>query len=461
MIFRADYFSSFFIKKRRYAVNSELIKKINKNIVHENGTIDSFDKQLIQLMSGVFDTKFPLVISDTSNALSYIADFKAENPLIINSSTVIKLREKHDLGYEFVSECEKYLRESVLAFDSIQHNTSKVILLQELDDDGFPMIAICREDKTIGEGLYINEVTSIYEKKNLESLIIRTYQEDKVFYKNEKTEQYIQSIGLQLPQGVIYALSKNYDKQSFTKSQVEHDIKKLEVSYTDAFFINHDSKTVDWIYYNTDSNAGGQYVTNTLDYELIDEAYRDWKIPEEFFDFLNSTSSQICSDIDSENFSFIERRFLGKEDDVTFTGDMNQMDIQMSKLIDNTIFAEQNEVSRIWKVYGVWGYEQKESTFPSYSCDFTKGPYSDGNMRKIDVYNSDKTGTNDYTVVKITRHTAEACLRELHGQVNDGIFENSQTGKIVEISEEELSMIFAETNLQRKIESEKEDDFEI
>lgn len=209
-------------------MNTELIKKINKNIVHENGTIDSFDKQLIQLMSGVFDTKFPLVISDTSNALSYIADFKADNPLIINSSTVIKLREKHDLGYEFVSECEKYLRESVLAFDSIQHNTSKVILLQELDDDGFPMIAICREDKTIGEGLYINEVTSIYEKKNLESLIIRTYQEDKVFYKNEKTEQYIQSIGLQLPQGVIYALSNNYNKCSFTKSQVEHELKILK-----------------------------------------------------------------------------------------------------------------------------------------------------------------------------------------------------------------------------------------
>lgn len=154
--------------------------------MHEDGTVDSFDKQLIQLMSGVFDTKFPLVISDTSNALSYIVDFKADNPLIINSSTVIKLREKHDLGYEFVSECERYLKDSVLAFESLKYNSSKIILLQEVDDDGFPLIATCRSDKPYSRGMLLNEITSIYEKKNLENLIIRAYQENKVFYKNEK-----------------------------------------------------------------------------------------------------------------------------------------------------------------------------------------------------------------------------------------------------------------------------------
>lgn len=185
------------------ATKRDVIRKINKSIVHDDGTIDSFDKQLIQLMSGVYDTRFPLVI---------------------NPSTVIKLREKHDIGYEFVSNCEKYLKESVLAFDSLQHKSSKVILLQEVDEDGFPMVAICRDNKDIGGNLMINEVTSIYDKKNLESLINRTYDDNKMFYKNKKTEQYIKSIGLQLSKGLITALSNNYNKPSFNKNQVDAEL---------------------------------------------------------------------------------------------------------------------------------------------------------------------------------------------------------------------------------------------
>ena len=37
-------------------------------------------------------------------------------------------------------------------------------------------------------------------------------------------------------------------------------------SYNDAFFLDDESQTVTWMYYNPDSNSGGQYVTNTLSY---------------------------------------------------------------------------------------------------------------------------------------------------------------------------------------------------
>lgn len=203
----------------------ETIRKINKNIVHDDGTIDTFDKQLIQLMSGVFDTSFPLVIAEDSVALNYIDEFAIDNPLVMNVTTVIKLKDKHDIGYEFVSNCEEYLKQSVLAFDSLRHDTSKIILLDQSDDDGCPMIAICRENKTYGRGgILLNEITSIYDRNNLISLIIRSYDQDKRFYKNEKTEQYLRSIGSQLPKNVRYALSSKYNKSSFTKSQVEEEI---------------------------------------------------------------------------------------------------------------------------------------------------------------------------------------------------------------------------------------------
>ena len=44
--------------------------------------------------------------------------------------------------------------------------------------------------------------------------------------------------------------------------------------------------------------------------------------------------------------------------------------------------------------------------------------------------NSDITGTNDYSLVKITRNTEEECELEIIGQVSDGIFENSRIGKV-------------------------------
>lgn len=86
-------------------------------------------------------------------------------------------------------------------------------------------------------------------------------------------------------------------------------------------------------------------------------------------------------------------------------------------------------VTRAWKVYGAEGHRQRESFNESYKYDFSE----EGNVRIIEVENSDKTGTNDFSIVRITRNTAEECFAEFNGQLSDGIFENSRTGVIEEI----------------------------
>lgn len=86
-------------------------------------------------------------------------------------------------------------------------------------------------------------------------------------------------------------------------------------------------------------------------------------------------------------------------------------------------------VTRAWKVYGAEGHRQRESFCESYAYDWTEGE----DVRKIEVENSDKTGTNEYSIIRITRNTAEECERELDGQISDGIFENSRVGEVVEI----------------------------
>ena len=94
-----------------------------------------------------------------------------------------------------------------------------------------------------------------------------------------------------------------------------------------------------------------------------------------------------------------------------------------------------NKATRAWKVYGVEGHRQRESFCNSYKHDFSNE--QDG-IRIIEVFNSDKTGTNEYTVVRITRNTFGECERELDGQITDGIFENSRTGIVEEITDNKV-----------------------
>jgi len=48
------------------------LQRINKNIVDQEGHVLRFDKQLIQLMSGIFVTRYPLTINGTTHSLDYI-----------------------------------------------------------------------------------------------------------------------------------------------------------------------------------------------------------------------------------------------------------------------------------------------------------------------------------------------------------------------------------------------------
>lgn len=91
-------------------------------------------------------------------------------------------------------------------------------------------------------------------------------------------------------------------------------------------------------------------------------------------------------------------------------------------------------VTKTWKVYGAYGHRQKASFGPSATYDWG----SPGNIRKVALKNADVTGTNDYTIIQITRNTAEDCERELDGQISDGFFENCTVGKVIEIPTENL-----------------------
>ena len=69
-----------------------------------------------------------------------------------------------------------------------------------------------------------------------------------------------------------------------------------KTDYEDAFFVNREQESVTWMYFNPDSNAGGQYVTNELSFDEIREAAQSHKSADDFFDYLGSIANQTLAD---------------------------------------------------------------------------------------------------------------------------------------------------------------------
>lgn len=84
------------------------------------------------------------------------------------------------------------------------------------------------------------------------------------------------------------------------------------------------------------------------------------------------------------------------------------------------------------KVYGAPGHRQRMSFSDSVNWDFTDKLEG---TRLLEISNFDKTGTHDFTLIKVVRDTKEGAEDELSGQITDGYFENACVGKVEIVSE--------------------------
>ena len=157
--------------------------------------------------------------------------------------------------------------------------------------------------------------------------------------------------------------------------EVPTEERNVTVDYNDAFFINQDNATVTWIYYNPDSAAGGQYVTNILNFDEITEIAKDSQTSNEFFDRLGSIANQTLADVGTEWFSEAESRFLEKPDFTDCTQDT------MQSLVSE---AEKSSVTEIQTNMGsvpIEDYREivaSQSGFDSYDEMYKQG-YRIGN----------------------------------------------------------------------------------
>lgn len=111
--------------------------------------------------------------------------------------------------------------------------------------------------------------------------------------------------------------------------------KETATDYEDVFFVDKENKTVTWMYFNPDSNAGGQYVTNTLSFDEIKEAAQNHKSADDFFDYLGSIANQTLADVGTEWFEEADNAFKQTPDLTDCTS------ATMNSLIEN---AERNDM---------------------------------------------------------------------------------------------------------------------
>lgn len=158
-----------------------------------------------------------------------------------------------------------------------------------------------------------------------------------------------------------------------------------------------------------------------------------------------SLAIELAKDYIIEN---LDENYLEEEHDLTaeeFAGEVEKESYRAFKLV-TTEYGElwapcgTSPVSVNFKVYGIPKHSQRESFAPSERHDFSTAD----NVRILETFNSDRTGTNDYNIIRITRDTREECFVEFRWQLSDGLYENSELGGYHVIDDSKLMDIVGE-----------------
>ena len=182
-------------QEREDIMDSDKSKEIkwSDQLLDEDGNLKTWEKQLLEYEYGLIDDT-PLVLQENSKDLSY-AD--VDNlPITMNTSTLRKLKSKHNIDGKTIIDSARLLKKTVLGIQSKSFDSSLVFLLDYKSDRGYLMTMILRENKKLGS-YEVNEITSIYDRKNFESMFIQSVDDNKKVWLNPEKIKEITSQDLQ------------------------------------------------------------------------------------------------------------------------------------------------------------------------------------------------------------------------------------------------------------------------
>ena len=274
-------------------------KKWNKQLLDENGNLKTWEKQLLEYEYGLIDDTFLIVHSD-SKKLAYtgIDDL----PITIKPSVIRKLKIKHNIPVSVLVNADTMLENTLLGVESKDRDDSIVFLLDKFNSDQYPIIAVIRKNQ--GKGyLEVNEVASIYDKKNFENYLNNAIEQNKKVWINPDKKREVASRGLQLPLDILSPYTN--DIPSVVHNQVEKnelpsttgEITKASIESSAGFQLPQETiDALSEIDYSKASSKSQIEDTTSVELEVI-ETQQEVVIPVEEAEIIEDNNSSLLETV--------------------------------------------------------------------------------------------------------------------------------------------------------------------
>ena len=276
--------------------------KWNKQLLDENGKLKTWEKQLLEYEYGLIDDTFLIVHSD-SKKLAYtgIDDL----PITIKPSVIRKLKIKHNIPVSVLVNADTMLENTLLGVESKDRDDSIVFLLDKFNSDQYPIIAVIRKNQRKGY-LEVNEVASIYDKKNFENYLNNAITQNKKVWINPDKKREVASRGLQLPLDILSPYT--YDIPSVVHNQVEkNELPSTSGEITKASIessadLQLSQETIDALSEVDYSKASGksQIEGTTSELEVI-ETQQEVVIPVEETEIIEESNSSLLENVSMDD----------------------------------------------------------------------------------------------------------------------------------------------------------------
>ena len=278
-------------------------KKWNKQLLDENGNLKTWEKQLLEYEYGLIDDTFLIVHSD-SKKLAYtgIDDL----PITIKPSVIRKLKIKHNIPVSVLVNADTMLENTLLGVESKDRDDSIVFLLDKFNSDQYPIIAVIRKNQ--GKGyLEVNEVASIYDKKNFENYLNNAIEQNKKVWINPDKKREVASRGLQLPLDILSPYTN--DIPSVVHNQVEKnelpsttgEITKASIESSAGFQLSQETiDALSEVDYSKASSKSQIEDTTSVELEVI-ETQQEVVIPVEEAEIIEDNNSSLLENVSMED----------------------------------------------------------------------------------------------------------------------------------------------------------------
>lgn len=201
-------------------MDKEELKRINPQIVKNDGTIPTMAEQYRMWETYQFNISYPMIVSVSSKSmgLGQIEDL----PIVLNTKTIVKCRKgkksSHFLSPQMFKGLSKHLEEHICSLDSKTRADSVLLILQEKDYKNDPIVVSLALGKNI-RGEKVHLITSIYGRHKFSAWLKSSIAAGCRIYKNTKKERSLNDIGVQFSHQIEISLSGNKFNKEEEKSQ--------------------------------------------------------------------------------------------------------------------------------------------------------------------------------------------------------------------------------------------------